>query len=78
MGCRSCEWLSGEATAGYPAGNERDQSSETDDQHHTHYDDQDLERPHASEPDRRQVSDIDGHRQSARRVYLHGPKPQSP
>jgi len=37
----------GGSAARYPAGNERDQSSKTDDQHHAHHDNQDLERAHA-------------------------------
>ena len=33
-------------SARYPAGNDGDQSSETDDQHYAHDDNQDLERAH--------------------------------
>jgi len=36
--------------ARYPAGNDRDQSSEAHDQHHAHHDNKDLERAHAPSP----------------------------
>jgi len=37
----------GRSAARYPAGNDHDQSSKTDDEHHAHHDNQDLERTHA-------------------------------
>ncbi len=40
----------GGSAARHPARNDRDQSSETDDQHHAHHDNQDLERTHRDHP----------------------------